>query len=50
MGMYRCNRCDRWYDGDEVSCYPDPDDELELICEDCAIEHDDDDDYELEEE
>ncbi len=35
MGMYNCNGCDRLFDDDEVVCFEDPGNPLELICEDC---------------
>ena len=38
MGAYICNRCDGVFDSHEVNCYEDPDDALELICEDCQEE------------
>jgi hypothetical protein len=35
MGIYRCSRCDTMKDSD-YGCTADPNDELGLMCEDCA--------------
>lgn len=38
MGAYLCNECDRLFDSHEVICWEDPQNRLELICEDCHQE------------
>ena len=38
MAMYGCSRCDELKDGDWDCPSEDPDDELGLVCEDCACE------------
>ena len=36
MSVYRCNRCENYYDQDHNGCELDPDDDCALICEGCA--------------
>lgn len=35
MSMFYCHHCDRYVDSDYSVCHEDPDNPLELICEDC---------------
>ena len=35
MSLYICNHCDRPCDADYEGCYTDPNDDTELICEEC---------------
>ena len=48
MSTYRCNKCDGWFDNDYSPCSQDPDNELELICEDCTIELENEEDEDME--
>lgn len=43
MAMYNCNRCDRLLDADDGFCYPDPNDETKLICDNCCSKMQDED-------
>lgn len=37
MSVYRCNRCENYYDADYDGCNEDPNDECGLLCDGCSI-------------
>ena len=38
MSKYFCTACEQVYSKDEVPCVEDPNDQLELVCEDCDFD------------